>query len=109
MYHEDELERTDPGSSVGDYLGLPINEAGRQRADAWDVSLVSLLEHQCIPHPATYSMRGPTGLNISTQKDAVRFPKVDRRDLPIYFMRVEINILKGARNFNECVRQICFR
>ena len=46
---------------------------------------------------------------ITTQKDAVRFPKVDRRDLPIYFMRVEINILKGARNFNECVRQICFR
>lgn len=46
---------------------------------------------------------------ITTQKDAVRFPKVDRRDLPIYFMRVEIKILKGARDFNECVRQICFR
>lgn len=46
---------------------------------------------------------------ITTQKDAVRFPKVDRRDLPIYFMRVEINILRGAKDFNECVRQICFR
>ena len=46
---------------------------------------------------------------ITTQKDAVRFPKLDRRDLPIYFMRVEIKILKGARDFNECVRQICFR
>ncbi|MBL9169331.1 MAG: tetraacyldisaccharide 4'-kinase [Verrucomicrobiales bacterium] len=46
---------------------------------------------------------------ITTQKDAVRFPKVDRRDLPIYFMRVEIKILKGAKDFNECVRQICFR
>ena len=46
---------------------------------------------------------------ITTQKDAVRFPKVDRRDLPMYFMRVEIKILKGARDFNECVRQICFR
>jgi tetraacyldisaccharide 4'-kinase len=46
---------------------------------------------------------------ITTQKDAVRFPKIDRRDLPIYFMRVEIKILKGARDFNECVRQICFR
>src|SRR5262249_19879530 len=29
---------------------------------------------------------------ITTQKDAVRFPKLDRRDLPIYFMRVEIKI-----------------
>ena len=31
---------------------------------------------------------------ITTQKDAVRFPKIDRRDLPIYFMRVEIKIAK---------------
>ncbi len=46
---------------------------------------------------------------ITTQKDAVRFPKIDRRDLPIYFMRVEIRIISGARDFNECVRQICFR
>jgi tetraacyldisaccharide 4'-kinase len=46
---------------------------------------------------------------LTTQKDAVRFPKIDRRDLPIYFMRVEIKILKGAKDFNDCVRQICFR
>jgi len=46
---------------------------------------------------------------ITTQKDAVRFPKLDRRDLPVYFMRVEIKILRGARDFQECVRQICFR
>ena len=48
-------------------------------------------------------------LIITTQKDAVRFPKIDRRDLPIYFMRVEIKILTGAKDFNDCVRQICFR
>ncbi|MDX1951545.1 MAG: tetraacyldisaccharide 4'-kinase [Verrucomicrobiota bacterium] len=46
---------------------------------------------------------------ITTQKDAVRFPKIDRRDLPICFMRVEIKILKGAKDFQECVRQICFK
>ena len=46
---------------------------------------------------------------VTTQKDAVRFPKIDRRDLPIYFMRVEIRILKGAKDFQDCVRQICFR
>lgn len=46
---------------------------------------------------------------ITTQKDAVRFPKIDRRDLPIYFMRVEIKIIGGANDFNDCVRQICFR
>jgi len=46
---------------------------------------------------------------ITTQKDAVRFPKIDRRDLPIYFMRVEIKILNGAEDFEDCVRKICFR
>ena len=46
---------------------------------------------------------------ITTQKDAVRFPKIDRRDLPIYFMRVEIKILSGAKDFHDCVEKICFR
>ena len=46
---------------------------------------------------------------ITTQKDAVRFPKIDRRDLPIYFVRVEIKIISGATDFQDCVRQICFR
>ena len=46
---------------------------------------------------------------ITTQKDAVRFPKIDRRDLPILFMRVEIKIVAGANDFQDCVRKICFR
>ena len=46
---------------------------------------------------------------ITTQKDAVRFPKIDRRDLPLFYMRVEIKILSGAKDFDDCVRQICFR
>jgi len=46
---------------------------------------------------------------ITTQKDAVRFPKIDRRDLPILFMRVEIKIVSGADDFQDCVRKICFR
>jgi tetraacyldisaccharide 4'-kinase len=37
---------------------------------------------------------------ITTQKDAVRFPKIDRRDLPIYFMRVEIKILDRRQRFS---------
>jgi tetraacyldisaccharide 4'-kinase len=48
-------------------------------------------------------------LIITTQKDAVRFPKLDRRDLPILWMRVEIKIVAGADDFRDCVRKICFR
>jgi tetraacyldisaccharide 4'-kinase len=46
---------------------------------------------------------------VTTQKDAVRFPKLDRRDLPFFFMRVEIEIKSGAEDFQDCVRRICFR
>ena len=46
---------------------------------------------------------------VTTQKDAVRFPKIDRRDLPIFFMRVEIKIVAGANDFQDCVGKICFR
>ena len=46
---------------------------------------------------------------VTTQKDAVRFPKIDRRDLPIYFIRVEIKIISGASDFQDCVRKICLK
>ena len=69
MYHEDVLERTDPGSPVGDYLGLPINDEARLRGDTWDADLISVPEHQCIPHSAIYAMRAPSNLKISTIDD----------------------------------------
>ncbi len=55
------------------------------------------------------SVRRGAAMIITTQKDAVRFPHLDRRDLAIYFMRVEIRIVKGAKDFHDCVGRICFR
>ncbi|MFA5043816.1 MAG: tetraacyldisaccharide 4'-kinase [Kiritimatiellia bacterium] len=46
---------------------------------------------------------------ITTEKDAVRFPKIERQDVPIYFLRVEIELLSGAEDFNACISRICFR
>jgi len=46
---------------------------------------------------------------ITTEKDAVRFPKIDRRDIPLFFLRVEIELLSGTENFDECIARICFR
>lgn len=54
------------------------------------------------------SVKRGAAMIITTQKDAVRFPKLDRRDLPLFFMRVEINIINGAKDFHECVGKICF-
>ena len=68
LFHEDQVERI-PGPDVGDYAGLPINDALRMRADSWDASLLTLPEHQCKPHPSTYGFRGVGNLRITTQVD----------------------------------------
>lgn len=46
---------------------------------------------------------------ITTEKDAVRFPRIQRQDVPVYFLRVEIELLSGAEDFHACVSRICFR
>jgi hypothetical protein len=69
VFHEDVEERI-PGPAMGDYLGLPINDAARLRAESWDASLLSLPEHQCKPHPSTYGFRGVGTLRIWEERDA---------------------------------------
>ena len=69
-YHEDQEHRI-PGPELGDYLGLPINDAARMKADSWDASILSLREHQAKPHPATYSLRGPANIRINKIFDPV--------------------------------------
>ncbi|MCB1230291.1 MAG: tetraacyldisaccharide 4'-kinase [Verrucomicrobiae bacterium] len=44
---------------------------------------------------------------ITTEKDSVRFPRLHRMDVPIYFLRVEIGILNNAESFDECINRIC--
>ena len=67
-YHEDFPERI-PGPELGDYLGLPITDAARLRADSWDASIATLPEWQCRPHPADYGTRGPADLRIWKEVD----------------------------------------
>lgn len=67
-FHEDFHERI-PGPDIGDYLGLPINNAARLRADSWDASLHTLPEWQCRPHPADYGSRGPADLRVWKEVD----------------------------------------
>jgi hypothetical protein len=68
QFHEDQPERVG-GPPIGDYAGLPINDAARFMADAWEASILSVPEHQCKPHPADYSPRGPANLRISKEVD----------------------------------------
>jgi hypothetical protein len=67
-FHEDNYERIE-GPYPADYGGFPLSDAGRMRADAYDASLLTVPEHQCMPHPNTYSLRGPGQLHISKVTD----------------------------------------
>ena len=63
IFHEDQPERI-PGPSLGDFLGLPINDSARAFAEAWDASRLTVPEHQCRAHSAPYIMRGPLNMRI---------------------------------------------
>jgi cyclase len=70
LTHEDVNHRQ--SVEIGDYAGLPINEAGRFKAESWDEAVLATHERQCIPHPVTYAMRGQPG--------NIRIGKIDDPD-----------------------------
>lgn len=69
-FWEDQPERV-PGPELGDFLGIPISDAARLRAESWDASIQTLPEWQCRPHSADYIWRGPSNLRISKEVDPV--------------------------------------
>jgi hypothetical protein len=68
IFHEDQPERV-PGPSLGDYLGLPINDNARAFAEAWDASRLTIPEHQCRAHSSPYILRGPLNMRIWEERD----------------------------------------
>ena len=44
---------------------------------------------------------------VTTEKDFVRFPRLAPPDVPIYFLRVEIEIMKGQEIFDRMIRLLC--
>jgi tetraacyldisaccharide 4'-kinase len=45
---------------------------------------------------------------VTTEKDAVRIESARAFPLPVYYLRLEIEIVQGAANFDEAVDRICF-
>ena len=44
---------------------------------------------------------------VTTEKDAVRFPLLVKTEVPVFFLRVEIEILSGHETWEHCVARIC--
>ncbi len=47
-------------------------------------------------------------LMVTTEKDAVRIASTEKFTVPLYYLRLEIEILRGAADFQEAVGKICF-
>jgi hypothetical protein len=70
IFYEDQPERV-AGPEIGDYTGIPINDAARMRGDTWKASVQTLPEWQCRPHSADYIWRGPSQLRITKEINPV--------------------------------------
>lgn len=55
----------------------------------------------------TRCIRRDLEMIVTTEKDAVRFPRLTSTQVPICFLRVEIKILSGHESWEHCVTRIC--
>ena len=46
-------------------------------------------------------------LILTTEKDAVRFPRPSSMDVPVFFLRIEVEILKGLEIWDDLIRRLC--
>lgn len=46
-------------------------------------------------------------LIVTTEKDAVRFLQPEEMDVPIYFLRIEIDILEGREHWEKMIERVC--
>jgi hypothetical protein len=55
---------------IGDYTGIPLNEAGRLRAESWHPDQLDLPENLCRPHPIDMGLSvSVSQLRITTELD----------------------------------------
>jgi len=64
--HEEDTTAQPP---LGDYLGIPFNDAGRMRADTTAESIWGTPEYQCRPHSAPHQWRGLGGMRILKEQN----------------------------------------
>src|SRR5947207_14108357 len=56
---------------IGDWMGIPLNEAGWARAAAWDPAIDSLPPWQCRPQSWSYVYRALQTMRVSKEIDPV--------------------------------------
>jgi cyclase len=66
---------------LGDYLGIPFNDAGRMRSDTTAESIWGTPEYQCRPHSAPHQWRGLGGARILKEQEPLT------REVKVYHLQ----------------------
>ena len=56
-----------------------------------------------------WAVRLKADMIVTTEKDAVRMPFINSVPVPVYFLRIEMSILKGQDVFTRCLQEITYQ
>src|SRR5256885_4368440 len=100
---------------IGSFCGIAAPESfeeGLRKLGARIELAKRFADHHRYTEPELQSfinrcLRRDVDMIVTTEKDAVRFPRLTKPEVPIYFLRVEIVILSGHETWDHCVTRIC--
>src|SRR6266513_4079681 len=105
------------GAFIGSICAIAVPESfeGALKNLGANVDLSArYIDHHYFTEPEVRSfinrcIRRDLSMIVTTEKDAVRMPQLAETEIkvPIYFMRVEIDILTGHETWEHCVNRIC--
>ncbi|MBM4152814.1 MAG: tetraacyldisaccharide 4'-kinase, partial [Kiritimatiellaceae bacterium] len=117
LYTRERIELSElQGKKIAAISGIAVPlgfENGLRKLGATLVHCAQYADHhrytqQEIIETINQSIEAGAEMIVTTEKDAVRFPLIDRCDVPIFFLRVEIEMLSGSEAFKEWINRICF-
>lgn len=104
------------GARVGAFSGIAVPESFESFLRRYGANLIYtrrfLDHHRFSEDELDRICEQVVGANldylVTTEKDAVRIAEGRKFPLPIYYLRLEIEILSGSGDFDEAVARICF-
>ena len=82
--------------------------SNRQEAEANAFAAELLMPRRLIEREVSEALEKKVDFIVTTEKDAVRLPDGLPCPVPVYYLRLEIDIIRGAADFDEAVGRICF-
>lgn len=68
--------------------------------------------HRYDPSEVLYALNRTADIGadalVTTEKDAVRFPRFETTPVKCFYLRIAIDILKGREHFNRIINRICY-